>query len=68
MARSRRGRYSIPLAVSLLLAVEAAPAAECGPPRVVASTVVGMKYIFFDGRPASPAEIETEVSPGYEHR
>jgi hypothetical protein len=24
--------------------------------------------VFFDGRPASPAEMETEVSPGYEHR
>jgi hypothetical protein len=24
--------------------------------------------VFFDGRPASPAEMETEVSPGYEQR
>ena len=24
--------------------------------------------MFFDGRPASPAEMEVEVSPGYEHR
>ncbi len=24
--------------------------------------------LFFDGRPASPAEMEVEISPGYEHR
>ncbi|HTY77322.1 MAG TPA: hypothetical protein VMI34_05850 [Candidatus Bathyarchaeia archaeon] len=24
--------------------------------------------VFFDGRPASPAEMETEVAPGYELR
>ena len=24
--------------------------------------------VFFDGRPASPAEMETEIAPGYEHR
>jgi hypothetical protein len=24
--------------------------------------------MWFDGRPASPAEMETEISPGYEHR
>ena len=24
--------------------------------------------VWFDGRPASPAEMETEISPGYEHR
>ncbi len=24
--------------------------------------------MFFDGRPASPAEMETEISPGYEFR
>ena len=24
--------------------------------------------MFFDGRPASPAEMETEISPGYEAR
>jgi hypothetical protein len=24
--------------------------------------------VYFDGRPASPAEMEAEVSPGYEHR
>ncbi len=24
--------------------------------------------LFFEGRPASPAEMETEVSPGYEAR
>jgi hypothetical protein len=24
--------------------------------------------VFFDGRPASPAEMETEISPGYELR
>ncbi len=24
--------------------------------------------VFFDGRPASPAEMETEIAPGYEVR
>ena len=24
--------------------------------------------MFFDGRPASPAEMETEITPGYEVR
>jgi hypothetical protein len=24
--------------------------------------------VYFDGRPASPAEMETDVSPGYEFR
>ena len=53
---ARRPCYAIACMVGVLLAVEPAPAAECSAPKVVVTTVAGMKYCVdpaFDGVTAS---------------